>query len=169
MEKRKVGRPVGTGKNPVRHDSRVYQRWIGMKQRCQNPNSHIWKYYGGRGIKVCERWLGKEGFRNFYADMGEPNGLTLDRINNDGDYEPGNCRWATMQQQMERRRRVGPEPNPASLRQKAKAAGLAYGLVYLRIRRGGWDEEKALTTPKQPRGRRQGYRPTQAQSKQWIV
>ena len=155
---RKRGRPVGTFSNPVRHDHPAYRVWSGMKQRCYNPRSHIWKYYGGRGIKVCPRWLGENGFRNFYADMGDPKGLTIDRYPNpDGDYSPDNCRWATMKQQMETRRHSGPAPDPSSLRQKAKAAGLPYSLVYLRVNRGGWTVAKALNTPKQPRGRRIGF------------
>lgn len=161
MLNRKVGRPFGSGlKNPVRHDHTAYIRWAGMKQRCMNPNSHIWKWYGGRGIRVCERWLGAEGFKNFYADMGSPNrGMTLDRINNDGDYCPENCRWATMKEQASNLRGKGIPKNVNSLRNRALLAGLAYHLVYFRIKLLGWDEQRALTTPKQPRGRRLGFRP----------
>jgi hypothetical protein len=74
-----------------------------MKARCQNPRAANYCSYGGRGIKVCERW---QQFENFLADMGErPEGQTLDRHpNNDGHYEPGNCRWATKQQQAANRR-----------------------------------------------------------------
>jgi len=85
--------------------SKTYIAWVNMKGRCLNPQSTYYPYYGGRGITVCDEWL---QFTNFLNDMGEsPAGLTLDRIDNDGHYEPGNCRWVSMKIQSNNRRARG--------------------------------------------------------------
>lgn len=83
--------------------SPTYVSWQSMKTRCYDPNFRNFSYYGGRGIKVCKRWL--NSFENFLADMGpRPPGTTLDRINNDGDYKPSNCQWVTRKEQASNRR-----------------------------------------------------------------
>lgn len=81
----------------------TYRTWSGMIQRTTNPRCDDWHNYGGRGITVCDRW---RTFASFLADMGErPAGLTLDRVDNDRGYEPGNCRWATKSEQQRNQRR----------------------------------------------------------------
>ena len=77
--------------------SPTYSSWVSMRGRCKYPGVRSFEHYGGRGIEVCERW---QVFENFLADLGvRPKGKTLDRIDSDGNYEPGNVRWATLQEQ----------------------------------------------------------------------
>ena len=99
-------------KNKIKHSHTInkiatseYDAWSNMKQRCNNLNNCSFKYYGGRGIKVCDRWL--RSFKNFIDDMGRKPGpeYSLDRINNDGNYEPINCKWSTLSEQNKNKRR----------------------------------------------------------------
>lgn len=115
----------------------LYNAFNLMWQRCTNANLPAWKNYGGRGIQVCDRW--KE-YDNFKADMGMLHrpGLTLDRINNDGNYEPGNCRWATRKEQQRNRRinhllTIGSETLCAG--EWAGRAGIDTHIVLSRLRR----------------------------------
>lgn len=101
-------RRIQSGRNNQTHGhagkrwSKTYQTWTAMKSRCSNPNDDHWEQYGGRGITVCEDWRTFEGF---LRDMGErPAMRTLDRIDVDGNYEPSNCRWATVAEQNLNRR-----------------------------------------------------------------
>jgi len=96
-------KPLGLP-GPTGYGSKTYNSWRGMIQRCTNPNSSRYKYYGGRGITVCERW---RSFANFLVDMGErPEGLKLERRDNDSSYCKNNCTWATQKEQNNNRRFV---------------------------------------------------------------
>jgi hypothetical protein len=84
------------------HKTPLYKVWCSMLQRCRNPNNKGYKYYGGRGIKVCKRW---SKFQNFLTDMGDrPEGMTIERVNNDGDYKPSNCKWVSHKENCNNRR-----------------------------------------------------------------
>ena len=125
-----------------------------MKQRCKNPNHIAFSRYGGAGSTICERW---ESFSNFLADMGErPKGKTLDRINGLGNYEPGNCRWATWEEQHENKDWALKVDGKMLIR-VCEERGLPYQTVWKRIQRYGWSVEDALNRPV-----RQYRRPRQA-------
>lgn len=133
----------------MRHE-KVWQAWMGMKNRCYVKTHGGYKNYGGRGIIVCDRW--RHSFENFYTDMGDqPSPVsTLDRIDNDGDYEPSNCRWASYSQQNRNRRNnrlVEIDGETHCIAEWVEILGIKDHLVKTRMRRG-WSAEKALTTPR---------------------
>jgi hypothetical protein len=122
--------------------------WTAMKQRCYNAKDPSYGRYGGRGIQVCDRW--RSSFRNFLQDMGRrPKGRSLDRIDNSGDYEPGNCRWATAKEQATNRRGnrlVTCDGVTKTISGWCEVNGLRQGTVTERIRRG-WTDQDAVTVP----------------------
>lgn len=99
-------------------ESRVYNCWAGMVQRCTNKNNAAYENYGGRGIKVCAEWMEFKPFLDWALANGYDDALTIDRINNDGNYEPQNCRWATYAQQNrnQRKRRWRRKPKTHDIR-----------------------------------------------------
>lgn len=147
----KKGSTISCGcyrRRPNKKNNVSFITWRSMKDRCLNPKNKAYLYYGGRGIKVCERWL---SFYNFLSDMGEkPVGLTLERINTNGNYEPGNCKWATWEEQHNNTRKsrfVYFNEEKKTIRQWEKNLGMPKHVLYKRIFLRGWDIKKAFTTP----------------------
>jgi hypothetical protein len=130
--------------------SRTYQAWLSMKRRCYNARCPNYARWGGRGITVCDRW--RQSFTNFLADMGRcPDGYSLDRIDNDGNYEPSNCRWATREQQMRNNRRnrlLTHDGRTQCLAAWSKEVGIRFLTLYYRLKRG-WSVAETLTKPVQ--------------------
>lgn len=126
-------------------ETREYVIWAGMKQRCRNSRSMAFPNYGGRGIQMCDRWA--DSFESFLEDMGNaPAGTSIDRIDNDGNYEPGNCRWATSATQIRNRRNchyLTARGETHLLSDWATIVGIRKGTIANRLRYG-WSDEEAI-------------------------
>lgn len=136
------------GQNKRGRTTAIYKIWQGMQNRCFNKNDVAYVNYGGRGITVCDRW---RLFEKFYADMGDPPaGKSIDRINNNGNYEPGNCRWATRTEQNRNKRGLvllTIDGKTASVAEWAESSGLTDAGIRSRIKRG-WSHKDAVKTPR---------------------
>lgn len=129
--------------------SPIYKSYCSMWDRCTNPKTKHWDRYGGRGISVCERW---REFSNFLSDMGDSwrAGLTIERKDNDGNYDPGNCRWATKKEQnfnTSRNHRITFQGRTLTMTEWAQELGMGYATLSERLHRLGWSDFKALSTP----------------------
>ncbi len=127
--------------------TRAYSSWRAMKRRCFETSNPSFSRYGGRGITVCERWL---KFENFVEDMGQPpTGMSLHRIDNDGNYEPSNVKWASFKEQSNHRndnRQISFQGETLTVTEWANEKGLSASTLFGRLERG-WAVERALTTP----------------------
>jgi hypothetical protein len=130
------------------YGTRIYHVWCAMLARCTNPKNQAYDNYGGRGITVCERW---RKFENFLEDMGEPpEGLTIDRLDNDGPYCKDNCAWETRVVQANNRRssvKLTFDGVTLTLREWSERTGIDYALMRGRYAQG-WSLEKILRTPR---------------------
>lgn len=125
-----------------------YNVWSAMMQRCYNENNPSYHNYGGRGIKVCERW---HNYSSFIKDIGNrPKGGTLDRINNNGNYEPKNCRWVDMKTQQNNRRNnriIVHNGKEYTVSELARIYGVEREILFDRVLKYGWSVEDAISTP----------------------
>ena len=127
--------------------SKIYVAWCNMKQRCLNENNRQYKYYGGRGIKVCDEWLEFEQFYCWAMVNGYNDTLTLDRVNVDGNYEPKNCRWVDMKTQQNNTRRnhqITYNGKTQTLAQWSEELNIKYQTLRDRIFRYRWSVERAF-------------------------
>lgn len=142
------------------HGTPEYQTWRNMLTRCYNPNSDRYQSYGGRGIRVCDRW--RDSFRAFYEDMGDkPECLTLERKDVDGDYGPENCVWATTEEQARnttKNRYVEYDGRSMILPDWEKETGIKRGTIQMRMDRDKWTVGQALGFDPPPAGKHRHVR-----------
>ncbi len=134
-----------------RFDHPEYRIWEKMKRRCNDPNLSAYKYYGAKGIKVCDEWMAD--FEAFYLHVGPRPSASywIDRIDNSKGYEPGNVKWSTVKEQQNNRSmcvRIKYQGRTQTLQQWADEKGFSRGMISSRLR-SGWSIEEAMTTPRQ--------------------
>lgn len=135
--------------NAQERDKRLYRIWNHMKQRCQNPKTDVFSYYGGRGIGICAEWNDFYAFQAWAVESGYREDLTIERIDVNGDYCPENCRWATMKEQAYNRRnnhRLYYDGKYLTITEWAKLLGCSEVCLIYRLNRG-WPVEKVITMP----------------------
>lgn len=137
------------GRSRLGKVTKEYHTWLHICQRCENPNDNGYYKYGARGITMCKRW--RDSFENFLSDMGQAPSKdhSIERKNNDGNYEPDNCKWATILEQANNRRtnrRVEYLGQVKTLAQWARDTGLRAGVIGARLRKG-WNVHDSLTKP----------------------
>lgn len=132
------------------YESRIYRIWMGMKQRCNNPNAGKYPIYGGRGIKVCKEWeKSYQAFKKWALLSGYSDNLTLDRIDNDKGYEPLNCRWVTSKRQCNHKRNnvlITYNGATKTVAEWAEELSLSAGMLYQR-KRDGWSDKDCIENP----------------------
>lgn len=141
------------GDHPISRRKQMpeYTSWLNMKSRCGNPKNHRYYRYGGRGIKVCDEWL--NSYKSFLSDVGrKPTPAhTLDRINNDGNYEPGNVRWATDEEQKNNRsdnKILAYHGKTLTIAQWSRVIGISNCMLWTRVNKYGWSVDDAMTRTK---------------------
>lgn len=142
-------------KMPFRHHglykTRIHNIWCGIFARCYNPNSPVYDRYGGRGIRVCDEWRDIVNFCDWAYKNGYSDNLTLDRIDNDGNYEPSNCRWADKYTQSNNRNNIVKydyKGGKYTITELARMSGINYGTLRTRIKRYGYSIEEAMIPTK---------------------
>jgi hypothetical protein len=131
----------------ARRDEKLYACWKNMRERCNNKNSHNYKYYGGKGIKVCESWDDYLQFKSWALLNGYKDGLSIDRIDNSKDYSPDNCRWATLTEQANNKTNnclITYCGETKTIHQWAGIYNIKANTILMRLKRG-WSVERALT------------------------
>lgn len=140
----------GLSRDSTGKKTRLYRIWCGIKTRCLNSNNHAYKNYGGRGIKICDEWLDYASFYNWAMNNGYKDNLTIERIDNNGNYEPSNCTWIARGMQAYNRKTsfiVTYKGETKTLSEWASILKLSYPMLFNRLKYLGWSVEKAFTTP----------------------